>query len=123
VLAATPQRESRRILTEWSPCAGRRHELRIINTIYALHCNRHFWSGHFDHQGIVSRRRNYTYPAGFTNVQSYLDAQGARAVVHFETDSAESILRYTADWPEVALDIFPVVPSERAWEAYLDRTH
>jgi hypothetical protein len=71
---------------------------------------------------IVARRRNYTYPAGFANVQSYLDVRGGRAVIHFETDSAESILRYTADWPELTFDIFPVVPSETAWEAYLERT-
>jgi hypothetical protein len=69
---------------------------------------------------IVSRRRNYTYPSGFKNVQSYLDAQGGRAVIHFETDSAESILRYSADWPELTFDIFPVVPSEKAWETYLE---
>lgn len=68
---------------------------------------------------IVSRRRNYTYPPGFANVQSYLDVQGGRAVIHFETDSAEAIMRYSADWPELALDIFPVVPSEKAWETYL----
>jgi len=68
---------------------------------------------------IVSRRRNYTYPSGFKNVQSYMDVQGGRAVIHFETDSAESILRYTADWPEIEFDIFAVVPSENAWEAYL----
>ena len=43
-------------------------------------------------------------------------------MIHFETDSAESILRYTADWPELTFDIFPVVPSETAWEAYLERT-
>ncbi len=68
---------------------------------------------------IVSRRRNYTYPAGFKDVQSYLDVQGGRAVIHFETSTAESILRYTADWPELTYDIFPVVPSEKAWETYL----
>ncbi|MGO8925887.1 MAG: DUF3303 domain-containing protein [Limisphaerales bacterium] len=68
---------------------------------------------------IVSRRRNYTYPSGFKNVESYLDVHGGRVVVHFETDSAESIMRYTADWPEVAFDIFPVVPSGKAWEIYL----
>ncbi len=56
---------------------------------------------------ILSRRRNYTYPSGFKNVQSYLDAQGGRAVIHFETDSAESILRYTADWPELTLEYLP----------------
>jgi hypothetical protein len=67
---------------------------------------------------IVSRRRTYIYPEGFKDVQSYLDVQGGRAVIHFETDSAESILRYTADWPELTFDIFPVVPSEKAWETY-----
>jgi hypothetical protein len=67
---------------------------------------------------IASRRRNYKYPAAFKNVQSYLDAQGGRAVVHFETESGESILRYTADWPEVTFTIIPVVPAETAWEAY-----
>jgi hypothetical protein len=71
---------------------------------------------------IVSRRRNYTYPAGFSNVQSYLDVQGGRAIVHFETDSAESLLRYTAEWPELVFDIFPVVPSEKAWETYMHIT-
>jgi hypothetical protein len=72
---------------------------------------------------IVSRRRNYQYPAEFKNTQSYLDVQGGRAVIHFETDTAESILRYTADWPELEFDIFPVVPSEKAWEAYLGVSH
>jgi len=71
---------------------------------------------------IVSRRRNYTYRDGFSNVQSYLDVQGGRAIVHFETDSAESILRYTAEWPELIFDIFPVVPSEKAWETYMHIT-
>ena len=66
---------------------------------------------------IVSRRRSYAYPPEFTNVQSYLDVQGGRAVVHFETESAESILKYTADWPELTFDVFPVVPSDKAWEA------
>ncbi len=68
---------------------------------------------------IVSRRRNYNYPSGFNNVQSYLDVQGGRAIIHFEADTAEAILRYTADWPELTFDIFPVVPSEKAWETYL----
>ena len=68
---------------------------------------------------IVSRRRSYVYPLEFKNVQSYLDVQGGRAVVHFETESAESILKYTADWPELTFDVFPVVPSDKAWEAYL----
>ncbi len=72
---------------------------------------------------VVSRRRNYTYPSQFKNVQSYLDVQGGRAVIHFESDSAEAILRYTADWPELSFDIFPVVPSEKAWETYLDAKH
>ncbi len=68
---------------------------------------------------IASRRRNYRYPPQFTNVQSYLDVQGGRAIIHFETDDAKAILRYTADWPEVAFDLFPVVASESGWEAYL----
>jgi hypothetical protein len=68
---------------------------------------------------ILSRRRNYKYPADFKNTQSFLDVQGGRAVIHFETDTAESIMRYTADWPELALDIFPVIPSDKGWEAYL----
>jgi hypothetical protein len=71
---------------------------------------------------IVSRRRDYTYPAGFKDVQSYLDVQGGRAVIHFETDTAESILRYTADWPELTFDVFPVVPSEKAWQTYMHIT-
>src|SRR2546422_7825179 len=53
---------------------------------------------------IASRRRAYRYPAAFTNVQSFLDVQGGRAIVHFETEDAKAILRYTADWPEVTLD-------------------
>jgi hypothetical protein len=69
---------------------------------------------------IVTRRRNYKYPAGFKNVESQLDVHGGRVVVDFETDSAESIMRYTADWPEVSFDIFPVVPSDKAWETYLE---
>jgi hypothetical protein len=68
---------------------------------------------------IVARRRQYTYPDGFKNTQSYLDVQGGRAVIHFETDTAESIMRYASDWPELVFDIFPVVPSEKAWEATL----
>ncbi len=70
-------------------------------------------------QEILLRRRNYTYPADFKNTQSFVDVQGGRAVIHFETTTAESIQRYTADWPELVFDIFPVVPSEKAWEAYL----
>ncbi len=70
-------------------------------------------------QEVLVRRRAYKYPAGFKNAQSFLDVQGGRAVIHFETDSAESIQRYTADWPELAFDIFPVVPTEKGWEAYL----
>jgi len=72
---------------------------------------------------IVSRRRSYSYPAGFKDVQSYLDAQGGRAVIHFETDTAESVLRYTADWPELTFDIFPVVPAETAWVTYMEIKH
>ena len=67
---------------------------------------------------IASRRRTYRYPAAFTNVQSYLDVQGGRAIVHFETEDAKAILRYTADWPEVKFDLFPVVPSDAGWETY-----
>ena len=67
---------------------------------------------------IAARRRSYRYPAAFANVQSYLDVQGGRAIVHFETEDAKSILRYTADWPEVTLDLFPVVPSDAGWETY-----
>ena len=70
-------------------------------------------------QEILLRRRHYSYPAGFKNTQSFLDVQGGRAVIHFETDTAESIQRYTADWPELVFDIFPVVPTEKGWEAYL----
>jgi len=33
-------------------------------------------------------------------------------------DDAKAILRYTADWPEVTFDLFPVVPSETGWETY-----
>ena len=65
---------------------------------------------------ILLRRRQYTYPAEFKNTQSYFDVQGGRAVIHFETETAESILRYTTDWPELSFDIFPVVPTETAWE-------
>ena len=68
---------------------------------------------------VVSRRRQYNYPEAFKNAQSYLDVEGGRAVIHFETDTAESILRYTSDWPELVFDIFPVVPSEKAWEAVM----
>ncbi len=71
-------------------------------------------------QEVLTRRRTYTYPVGFKNTRSFLDVQGGRAVIHFETDTAESIQRYTADWPELVFDIFPVVPSEKGWEAYLD---
>lgn len=67
---------------------------------------------------IASRRRSYRYPSAITNVQSYLDVQGGRAIVHFETEDAKAILRYTADWPEVTFDLFPVVPSESGWETY-----
>lgn len=68
---------------------------------------------------LASRRRSYRYPAAFTNVQSYLDVQGGRSIVHFETEDAKSILRYTADWPEVVFDLFPVVPSDSGWETYI----
>ena len=68
---------------------------------------------------LASRRRNYRYPPQFINVQSYLDVQGGRAIVHFETDDAKAILRYTADWPEVTFDLFPVVPADNGWDTYL----
>ena len=67
---------------------------------------------------ILLRRRQYAYPAEFKNAQSYFDVQGGRAVIHFETDTAESILRYTMDWPELAFDVFPVVSTEKAWESF-----
>ncbi len=70
-------------------------------------------------QEVLMRRRSYTYPAGFKSTQSFLDVQGGRAVIHFETETAESIQRYTTDWPELTFDIFPVVPTEKAWETYL----
>jgi hypothetical protein len=68
---------------------------------------------------LASRRRTYRFPAAFANVQSYLDVRGGRAITHFETDDAKAILRYTADWPEVTFDLFPVVPSEAGWETYM----
>ena len=68
---------------------------------------------------LAARRRSYRYPPQFANVQSYLDAQGGRALIHFETDDAKAILRYTADWPEVVFDLFPVVPSDSGWDTYL----
>lgn len=68
---------------------------------------------------LASRRRSYRYPPAFTNVQSYLDVQGGRAIVYFETEDASSILRYTSDWPEITFDLFPVVPSEAGWQTYL----
>ena len=73
-------------------------------------------------QELLLRRRNYTYPADFKNTQSFLDVQGGRAVIFFDTATAESIQRYTADWPELDFDIFPVVPSEKGWETYVAST-
>jgi hypothetical protein len=70
-------------------------------------------------QEILARRRHYHYPPDFKNIRSYLDVRGGRTVTFFEATSAESILRYTSDWPEVQFDIFPVVPSEKGFEAYL----
>ncbi len=69
---------------------------------------------------VLMRRRKYTYPADFKNTQSFLDVQGGRAVIHFETNSAESICRDTVDWPELVFDIFPVVPTEKGWEGYVN---
>lgn len=40
-------------------------------------------------------------------------------MIHFETTTAESIQQYTADWPEPVFDIFPVIPTEKGWEAYV----
>ena len=73
-------------------------------------------------QELLLRRRHYTYPAGFNNAQSYVDVQGGRAVVHFETDTAESIQRYTADWPELIFEIFPVISAEKGWEVFVDKS-
>jgi hypothetical protein len=70
-------------------------------------------------QEILVRRRNYTYPPEFKNVRSWLDVHGGRAVIFFETGTGESILRYTSDWPELTFDIFPVIPSEKGFEAYV----
>jgi hypothetical protein len=68
---------------------------------------------------IASRRRTYRYPSAFANVQAYLDVRGGRSIIHFETDDATAILRFTADWPEISFDLFPVVPSESGWSAYM----
>jgi hypothetical protein len=65
---------------------------------------------------ILLRRRQYAYPPEFKNTQSWFDVQGGRAVIHFETDKAEAILRYTTDWPELDFDVFAVIPTETAWE-------
>jgi len=74
-------------------------------------------------QEVLTRRRRYTYPATFKNARSFLDVQGGRAVIYFETDTAESIHQYTMDWPELVFEIFPVVPAEKGWEAYLNSKH
>ncbi len=71
-------------------------------------------------QEVLLRRRNYLYPADFKNPMSFLDVQGGRAVILFETATAESIQRYTADWPELTFDVFPVVPTEKGWEVYVE---
>lgn len=70
---------------------------------------------------LASQRRDYQYPAAFKNVASYLDVQGGRAVVIFDTDNPDSILEYTSDWGNVAFDVFPVVPSDKGWQIYLHR--
>jgi len=67
---------------------------------------------------ILLRRRHYTYPEDFKNTQSFLDVQGGRAVIHFETTTAESIQRYTTDWPELVFDVFPAIATEKGWETY-----
>lgn len=69
---------------------------------------------------LFLRRRTYKYPPDFKNTHSFVDVQGGRSVIIFETDTAESIQRYTADWPEAVFDIFPVVSSEKAWESFLE---
>jgi hypothetical protein len=69
---------------------------------------------------LFLRRRTYKYPPDFKNTHSFVDVQGGRSVTFFETTTAESIQRYTADWPEVVFDIFPVVSSEKAWESLLE---
>jgi hypothetical protein len=71
---------------------------------------------------ILERRRHYTYPPDFKNTRSFLDVHGGRAVILFETSTAESILRYTSEWPELSFDIFPVVPSEKGFEAYVNES-
>jgi hypothetical protein len=71
---------------------------------------------------LASQRRDYQYPPAFKNVASYLDVQGGRAVVIFETDDPESILRYTSDWSNVTFDVFPVVPSDKGWLIYLNKS-
>jgi hypothetical protein len=68
---------------------------------------------------LASRRRDFVYPASFSNVASFLDVQDGRAIVHFETDKADDILAYSASWPEVTFDISPVVPSGEGWSIYL----
>ena len=68
---------------------------------------------------LASRRRDFRYPASFKNVSSFLDAQGGRALVYFETDTAEDILAYSTAWPEVTFDIFPVVRATEGWAIYL----
>ena len=72
---------------------------------------------------LASRRHAFKYPPSFKNVLSFLDVQGGRAIVHFEAEKAEDILSYSADWPEVKFDIFPVVPSEEGWGVYLKRAN
>ena len=71
-------------------------------------------------EDVLMRRRNYAYPPDFKNTQSFLDVRGGRAVILFETDTAESIQRYTADWPELVFDIFPVIRTEKGWEAFVN---
>jgi hypothetical protein len=70
---------------------------------------------------LASRRKGYVYPSSFKNVTSYMDVQGGRVITTFETDDVASIMVYSASFPDVTFDIFPVVPTEQAWEIYLSR--
>ena len=72
---------------------------------------------------LASRRKDYQYPASFKNVKSSMDVQGGRVITFFETDNLEDIMHYSASFPEIAFDIFPVVPTERAWQIYLSCNH
>ena len=64
---------------------------------------------------IFLRRRNYTYPTEFKNTLSFVDVQGGRAVIHFETTTAESI-QFT--WGALFLLGAALAP-ERPWRGGL----